>query len=198
MQFFLWYACRELPEELVTVVNQLQTVLATDRRVTEAYLRILVAFGHPAPFKSKSAFLVWVSLFRFGLNICLLTIRLLRRFKYGERGANQIVPFLVEFWEISTNRKELRLPNSECIGLDIYRKAQVLATIEFGRVLYLSASTCAMIGQIGVRISFAQPAKLFELKSCRPICPMEPCSSARIYGLRASRSVTYCTDLELG
>ena len=48
---------------------------------------------------------------------------------------------------------ELRLPNSECIGLDIYLKAQVLASIEFCRVLDLSASTCAMTSQFGGRIS---------------------------------------------
>lgn len=72
----------------------------------------------------------------------------------------------MECWEISTNHKELRLLNSECIGLDIYLKAQVLASIEFCRVLDLSASTCAMTSQFGGRIS---PAKLFELKSCSPI-----------------------------
>lgn len=59
----------------------------------------------------------------------------------------------MECWEISTNHKELRLPNSEYIGLDIYLKAQVLASIEFCRVLDLSASTCAMTGQFGGRIS---------------------------------------------
>ncbi|PFX16223.1 Midasin [Stylophora pistillata] len=50
---------RELPGELVTVVNHLQKVLATDRRVHEAYLQILVGYGHPAPFKSRYVFAVW-------------------------------------------------------------------------------------------------------------------------------------------
>ena len=57
-----WYSCRELPGELVTVINHLRKVLGTDRRVTEAYLQIMTAYGHPPPFRTKETFEIWVSI----------------------------------------------------------------------------------------------------------------------------------------
>ena len=55
------YFCRELPGELVTVINHLKSILEADSRMAEAYLKILSAYGHPPPFRSRTFYQIWVS-----------------------------------------------------------------------------------------------------------------------------------------
>ena len=44
----------------MTVVNHLNSILGVDSRLAEVNLTILAAYGHPAPFKSKRSFEIWV------------------------------------------------------------------------------------------------------------------------------------------
>lgn len=53
--------CRQLPSELVIVVNHLSSILGADSRMAEAYVKITSAYGHPAPFRSKLSYGMWVS-----------------------------------------------------------------------------------------------------------------------------------------
>ncbi|KAJ7391479.1 AAA ATPase midasin, partial [Desmophyllum pertusum] len=50
---------RELPGELVTVINHLKSILEADSRMAEAYLKILSAYGHPPPFRSRTFYQIW-------------------------------------------------------------------------------------------------------------------------------------------
>ena len=51
---------RQLPSDLLTVVNHLNSILGVDSRLAEVNLTILAAYGHPAPFKSKRSYQIWV------------------------------------------------------------------------------------------------------------------------------------------
>ncbi|KAK2570712.1 Midasin [Acropora cervicornis] len=50
---------RQLPSELVTVINQLNGILATGSRMAEVFYKILTAYGHPPPFRSKLSSEIW-------------------------------------------------------------------------------------------------------------------------------------------
>ena len=58
---FSFTTCSQLPSELVTVVNHLSSILEADSRMAEVYLKILAAYGHPPPFRSKQSYQIWVS-----------------------------------------------------------------------------------------------------------------------------------------
>ena len=51
---------RQLPSDILTVVNHLNSILGVDSRLAEVNLTILAAYGHPAPFKSKRSYQIWV------------------------------------------------------------------------------------------------------------------------------------------
>ena len=51
---------RQLPSDLLTVVNHLNSILGVDSRLVEVTLTSLAAYGHPTPFKSKRSYQIWV------------------------------------------------------------------------------------------------------------------------------------------
>ncbi|XP_068698835.1 midasin-like [Montipora foliosa] len=53
---------RQLPSELVTVINQLNGILGTDNRMAEVFYKVLTVYGHPPPFRSQAAYQMWESL----------------------------------------------------------------------------------------------------------------------------------------
>lgn len=55
------FSYSKLPGELVTVITQLKSTLEADSRMAEAYLKILAAYGHPPPFRSRKLYQIWVS-----------------------------------------------------------------------------------------------------------------------------------------
>ena len=61
MDIFFFSFFRKLPGDLVTVVNHLNSILTVDSRLAEVNLKIVAAYGHPAPFKSKRSYQIWVS-----------------------------------------------------------------------------------------------------------------------------------------
>ncbi|XP_015771488.1 PREDICTED: midasin-like [Acropora digitifera] len=50
---------RQLPSELVSVINQLNGILATGSGMAEVFYKILTAYGHPPPFRSKLSSEIW-------------------------------------------------------------------------------------------------------------------------------------------